>query len=229
MPDKPSKPDQPARFTLERLSSAFARLMGSSSTTGAKRPQIAVDADDRDLADQDRPLPVTPRMIVEGLLFVGHDDGRPFSARELAAPIRNVEPAEVESLIAELNDAYRRDGSPYEIVAEAGGFRLQLSSAAAEVRQKLRGQTRAAKLTPAALEVLAVVAYRQPITAEEINKLRRGRCQAILSQLVQRQLVRLDRPEPQKTPVYQTTDRFNQLFGVKSAAELPRAEDLEDA
>lgn len=231
MSDEPQPAEsQPPRFSLERLSSAFARLMGAPKAGGAKKPEIAVvGGDEDDLVSDDAPLAVTPRMIVEGLLFVGRDDGRPMTAAELAGPIRNVEPSEIPDIVAQLNDGYRRDEAPYEIVPEGGGYRLQLRPAMAGVQERMRGQVRAARLTPSAIEVLSIVAYRQPVTSEQVTKSRGRRSQAILAQLVRRQLVQIDRSgEGRRTPRYATTERFNRLFGVAGPAELPRIEDLAD-
>jgi segregation and condensation protein B len=220
-----------ARFSLERLSSAFARLMGApppASRAAAAKPQVAVEPDDI-VADDDS-LPVTPRMIVEGMLFVGRTDGRPITSREIASHIRDVEPAEVDALVAQLNGAYREDGAAYEIAGDASGYRLQLRSDLGRIRDRLRGRVRMAKLTPAALEVLSVVAYRQGVTGEELNRLRGSQSHAILAQLVRRQLVRVERPTmAPRAAHYHTTERFNKLFGVASPADLPRSDDLADS
>jgi segregation and condensation protein B len=228
---QPPQPAAPGRFTLERLSSAFARLMGATSLPAAKavRPQIAVEDDDQLTDPTADAAPVTVRMIVEGLLFVGSEDGRSLASGDMASKIRNVRPEEVDAVVADLNDAYRQDGAAYEIASSAAGYRLQLRPEAASVRERFRGDDRAAKLTPAALEVLAVVAYRQPVTADEVNRLRGSQCYAILAQLVRRRLLGVERPATSpRTARYHTTERFNRLFGVASAADLPRSEDLED-
>jgi segregation and condensation protein B len=237
VPPRPSQPAAPAtgdagRFSLERLTSAFARLMGTTSlaaAAGAERPQIAVEPDDAQTRADDA-LPVTPRMIVEGMLFIGAEDGRPLASREMAAGIRDVTPAEVDALVAELNEAYREDGAAYEIIAAGGGYAMRLRDDLARIRERFRGRERAAKLTSAALEVLSVVAYRQGVTGEEVSSLRGSQSRAILAQLVRRQLVRVERPTaPPRTARYHTTDRFNQLFRINSPAELPQNEDLEDS
>lgn len=222
----------PGRFTLERLSSAFARLMGTTTAPARKAPTvpIAVDGDDLLVDPTADAAPVTPRMIVEGMLFVGAGDGRPLASREMAAHMRNVSPAEVDAIVAELNEAYRQDGAAYEIVAAADGHRLQLRDDQADVRQRFRGEVRAAKLTPAALEVLSVIAYRQPVTGEEVNRLRGSQSYAILAQLVRRQLVRVERPaQAPRAARYSTTERFNRLFGVSGPADLPRSQELDDS
>jgi segregation and condensation protein B len=220
------------RFSLERLSSAFARLMGAPAGAAAKptvaKPQITLEPDEEPAEDD--ALPVTPRMIVEGMLFVGNAEGQPLSAAKIASHIRNVSPAEVEEIVAELNSAYREDETAYEITGDAAGYRLQLRRELGILRDQFRGQQRAAKLTPAAVEVLSIVAYRQGISGEELNKLRGSQSHAVLAQLVRRQLVRVERPaETPPVARYHTTSRFNQLFGVSSPADLPRSEELDDS
>lgn len=226
-----SKPAAAAqKFSLERLSSAFARLMGAAPTAArnsAGTPQVAVVTDDA--ITDDAALPVTPRMIVEGMLFVGDAADHPLTSREIASRIRDVTPGEVDEIVAQLNAGYRQDGAAYEIVALAGGYRLQLREDLRRIRDRFRGRVRAAKLSPQAIEVLSVVAYHQGVTVDELNKLRAAQSYPILSQLVRRQLVRVERPqESPRVARYYTTPRFNQLFSIASPAELPRGEELLD-
>jgi segregation and condensation protein B len=230
--NEPASASAPGRFSLERLSSAFARLMGTTTAPAAKpaRPEIAVEADDQLIDPTADAVAVTPRMIVEGTIFIGSENGRPISSAEIAAHMRNVTPAEVDAFVAELNDAYQRDGAAYRIATDAAGYCMQLREDLASVRERCRGQQRAAKLTPSTLEVLSVVAYRQPVTSEEINKLRGTQSYAILAQLVRRKLVCVERPASgSRASRYRTTDRFNKLFNVGSPSDLPRSEDLEDS
>ena len=106
------------------------------------------------------------------MLFVGRPDDRPFSAREMAAAMRGVSPAEIEAAVVELNAVYERDAAPYEIIGSAAGYRLALRDELRRMRDKLHGRIREAKLSPAAVEVLSIVAYNQPTTVEAINELR---------------------------------------------------------
>jgi segregation and condensation protein B len=220
-----------ARFSLERLSSAFARLMGATSlgAKAAAQPQVAVEPDDTETPADDA-LPVTPQMIVEGMLFVGAADGQALAAADMASHIRGVDAAEVDAIVEQLNGLYRDANSAMEIVPVAGGYRLQLRTDLARLRDRFAGRVRAAKLTSAAVEVLSVVAYRQGVTSDQVSELRGSQSRAILAQLVRRQLVQIERPQTApRTARYHTTERFNQLFGVASPADLPRSEMVEDA
>jgi segregation and condensation protein B len=230
MSDAPKNADPNAgRFSLHRLSAAFARLTGTAETPEASSAEVSssIDAVQATSAVSERHI-LSPRMIVEGMLFVGHADGHPLTNRSMASHIRDVSPQEVDSLIAELNEIYDCSGCCYTIVSEGAGYRMQLRPEHEALRQRLSGRTKQAKLTPQAVEVLAVVAYRQPVSAEDVAKARGSRSDALINQLIRRGLLQLERPNGTTKPVYRTTDRFNQLLSIKSPADLPQSEDLDD-
>ena len=209
--DADSSPTNP--LSLQRLKDAFARMLAPGEETN-----------DSDAAAHDDGVNLTA--ILEGVLFVGGDDARPRTAEELAAALRDVTPDEVDAAIADLNRRYDQDAAPYHIEASAAGYRLRLDDNLGRLRDKFYGRVREAKLTPAALEVLSVVAYRQPTTATVIDQLRGSRSNSHLANLVRRGLVRVDR-EGEKTTQYRTTDRFLKLFGLEDLDQLPRAAELD--
>ena len=231
-------------FSLDDLSQAYAELLGRGHDPyqpipeqPPSSPEDAAAADDQALldeadeaiaADSDDGCEVSPRTIVEAMLFVGHPRNEPLSASQLAALMRGVRADEVEEIISELNAAYRSEHCPYQIVSEGGGFRMTLREEFRGLRDKFYGRVKEARLSQAAIDVLALVAYNQPVSREELDSLRDKDNGAILSQLVRRRLLRIDRPEdtPQ-TRLYRTTDRFLELFGLESTDDLPRTQDLE--
>lgn len=219
------------RFSLHRLSAAFARLTGSGKPE-PPTPEVADGLDELQDITDDLALGevISPRMIVEGMLFVGTSDGRPLTSREMAAHIRDVSPKEVDALVVELNQQYESTGTSYHIASDGPGYRMQVRPEHESVRRRFGGRVREAKLTPQAIEVLSVVAYRQPVTAEDVTKLRGSRSHALLNQLVRRGLLHLERPgdAPQR-PTFHTTDKFNRLFGIDSPRDLPSSEDLDDS
>jgi segregation and condensation protein B len=202
----------------------------ATSTTGSPNLQLKV-AVERDAA-------ISPRMIIEAMLFVGSDDSqadptvetRGFTSHELSSHIRDVSPADVDQYVEQLNQLYQEEECPYEIVTAASGYRLQLREQFAPTRDRFRSPGRAIKLTPVAMEVLSIVAYRQPVTAEQIQKLRGVRSQTALNQLVHRQLLTLERrADSPRKPWYRTTERFIRLFQLQSLGDLPQSEDLDDS
>jgi segregation and condensation protein B len=171
---------------------------------------------------------ITPRSILEALLFVGTSNNAPISSRQVAALMRGVRPTEIDEYVRELNVDYERRNCPYVIVEETGGYRLTLREEYDRLRDRFFGRSRQARLSQAAIDVLAAVAYHEPVSAEEINKLRGAESGHVLAQLVRRQLLRLERSDTKpRRPVYWTTPRFLELFGVASLADLPRSHDLD--
>ncbi len=142
--------------------------------------------------------------------------------------MRGVSPSEVEAAIGELNDLYAADRAPYHIEQSPVGYRLVLRPEFERIRDKFYGRIKEARLSPAVLEVLSVLAYNQPATAEKLNEIRGESCGTALATLVRRKLVRLDRPADKSLPAtYSTTDRFLQLFNLENLDALPRSEELE--
>ncbi|MEE2781357.1 MAG: SMC-Scp complex subunit ScpB, partial [Planctomycetota bacterium] len=129
----------------------------------------------------------------------------------------------------ELQEEYLAAKSAYEIVYDDGGYRMIIRQEFEKVRDRFYGPIREAKLSQAAVEVLALVAYNQPTTSEKISQLRGHPSGSILSQLVRRQLLRFEKPEKKpRTPVYHTTPRFLKLFGLSNLEELPKNQELDD-
>jgi segregation and condensation protein B len=142
--------------------------------------------------------------------------------------MRGVSPSEIDAVVHELNGLYDKDEAPYRIDAANTGYRLVLRQEFERMRDKFAGRVREARLSPAALEVLAIIAYNQPIAADQIHQLRAAPNGAALSTLVRHRLVRLERPaEGGGKPCYTTTEKFLKLFGLESIDALPRSEELE--
>ena len=174
----------------------------------------------------EQPPAVQPRQILEALLFVGGDA---LTAKKLSGVLRGEFSIEfIERELDELNRLYAAEGRPYEIRLGDGGYRLTLRDEFERIRSKVYGQgPKEVKLSQEAIEVLAVVAYRQPISDREIEQLGKPGCGAILRQLLRRELIAVKRqPGNPRDVSYQTTPRFLSLFGIRSLDELPRHEQV---
>jgi segregation and condensation protein B len=223
-------PPRESPLSLNKLREAFAAMLGRAEPDDRATPhggpstkRLAGSSPD----SRPRAIEVNPRSVIEAMLFVGRPDNRAFSSRELAAAMRGVSPNEIDQAVRELNGAYDADDAPYQIEGTSAGYRLTLREELGRMRDKFYGRTREAKLSPAALEVLSIIAYNQPITAQEINALRGAANGAALATLVRRRLVRLDRPHGGGPAHYTTAERFLKLFGLESLDALPRSEELE--
>jgi segregation and condensation protein B len=163
--------------------------------------------------------------IVEALLFVG---GPPLTAARAGEAVRGLTPAAFAQAVDALNRDYRRQGRPYRVQARDHGYELALQPRYRGVLERLYGSTREARLSPAALDVLALVAYRQPVSRQEVESLRGCDSAGPLRQLVRLGLVALQRGEADHREVhYGTTPRFLTLFQLRNLDDLPRTEELE--
>jgi len=201
--------------------------LGAAASESAAAPVAASDGALPDSAPEDAdgpddPCPITPSSVLEAMLFVGNRDGSPLTPARAAELMRGVAPGEIAGLVDELNARYEADGRPYTIVSEGSGYRLRLRPEFAPLRNRFYGKMREVRLSQAAVDILAIVAYQQPLTAEQINKLRGKPSGHVLSQLVHRQLLRIERTAPRRTAQYYTTERFLRLFGLDSLDDLPR-------
>ena len=248
-PDLPADSPRQDGISLDELAEAFAQVMGtvpkakpgeparSDSRTDALSPDETRPADagpaeapppaDAEPAEDDR-CPVNPRTILEAMLFVGDREGKPLTAARAAELMRDVAPAEIPGLIAELNRRYAAGRCPYSITSDADGYRMTLQKPFHPLRDRFFGRIREARLSQATVDVLAIVAYQQPLTAEQVGTLRGKPSSHVLSQLVHRGLLRIERqPGAGRVVQYFTTDRFLQLFGLQTLADLPQSEELD--
>jgi segregation and condensation protein B len=168
----------------------------------------------------------SPLRIVEALLFVG---GAPLTAARATEIMRGLTAEQFVEAVATLNGDYRRQGRPYTIQAQGQGYVLTLRPRFRGVLSKLYGTTREARLSPAAIDVLALIAYRQPVTKQEVDSLRGVESGSLLRQLVRRGLIVVAQrgDAAQREVAYGTTARFLKLFGLSSLDDLPRTQDLQ--
>jgi segregation and condensation protein B len=164
------------------------------------------------------------RSILESLLFAAGD---PVSLGRLCQLVPGYERRDVARTLAEIAEECAREQRGFRLQEVAGGWQLRTSSANAEFVRRLLAQ-RPVRLTRAALETLAVVAYRQPVTRPEIEAIRGVDVDAVLTTLLERRLVRvLGRKDVVGRPLlYGTTPTFLETFGLKDLAALPRLEEI---
>lgn len=162
---------------------------------------------------------------IEAALLVADE---PLPARRLAAVAGISDAAEARRLIRKLQALYERDGTAFQVEELAGGFQLLTRPAYHPWLARFRHTSNDLRLSPAARETLAIVAYRQPITRADIEAVRGVQCGELLRQLMEKGLIRIaGRHDSLGRPVlYGTTKKFLQIFGLKSLRDLPSVEQL---
>ncbi|MDZ4755393.1 MAG: SMC-Scp complex subunit ScpB [Phycisphaerae bacterium] len=136
--------------------------------------------------------------------------------------------AKLTDLIARLNAAYEATGRAFRIEAISAGYQVLTLPAFGPLLARLRGDRHQSKLSQAALETLAIIAYRQPILRADLESIRGVACGEVLKSLMDRRLVRIvGRAEEVGRPMlYGTTREFLRVFGLATTNELPQAREL---
>ncbi len=168
--------------------------------------------------------PPNLRAVLEALLF-SSDQAVPL---DLLCQTVEAEPGEVMMTLEEMTRDYEREERGFRLKQMAGGYLLLTDPALADwVSRLLRGK-RKMRLSRPALETMAIVAYKQPVTKSEIDEIRGVDSSAVLATLLERSLVTIrGRSKAVGRPLlYGTTTEFLDYFGLKEIAELPRPEEL---
>ena len=169
---------------------------------------------------------VVNRGLVIGALLAA---GRPVRPAELAKLLGLAE-ADVAGRVAEVREFLAEQNLGLDVEEVAGGFRLIVDRGLAGALAPVLGPPPFPALTPAAIETLAVIAYRQPVTRGEVEAIRGSSCASTLITLQERELVKaVGRKEVVGRPVlYGTTERFLVEFGLRSLGDLPTLNGTEE-
>ena len=162
---------------------------------------------------------------IEALLFV---HAKPISARRIADLLGVASVIPVKQSLSALNARYDSTGSAVTIQEIAQGYQLTTRPEHDEILNQLVREREAQKLSPSAMEVLAIVAYKQPISRVDIESIRGAGSDHLVRALLDRGVIAVtDRaPKPGSPALYGTTAEFLRAFGLKSLSELPREGDL---
>lgn len=165
------------------------------------------------------------RSRLEAVLFLARE---PMSLRKLAQSANLADATEARTLLTQLRQCYDARGCAFTVEQLAGGYQLMTRPKFAPWLRPIVPSEEQIRLSPPALETLAVVAYRQPVLRAEVEAIRGVACGEILRQLMDRDLLRIvGRSEELGRPLwYGTTKRFLRVFGLRSLDELPLADQL---
>lgn len=163
--------------------------------------------------------------IIESLLFTSDSA---LSTDRLCELLHEFEREEIKTTLSGISGYYQARGGGFELVEVAGGWQFR-------TRTVFHGyitrhiKTRAAKFSQSALETLAIIAYRQPITRAEVEHLRGVDCGGILKSLLEKHLVRIlgKKDIPGRPLIYGTSKEFLELFGLKDLKSLPTLREIQ--
>lgn len=163
--------------------------------------------------------------VIEALLFVSE---KPLFIEQIKNVLDNLDSVEIRRILEGLNAEYEKANRGIRIIEVAGGFRMVTSPQLAPFLKKFYRQRRQERSSKAALETLAIIAYKQPVTKIEIESLRGVNVDGVISGLLEKGLIRIAgrKNAPGRPYVFGTTRSFLEYFGLKSLEDLPKIDNF---
>ena len=214
--EEPAEPIEPVEEAEE-----IEPAVEEEETEPAEEPE---PADQPDLPQQDRDVEPTVESVVEAVLFASDE---PLSAARLAN-IVETDTKQVREQIKNLNEKYRANNNAFRIEQIAGGFQMLTLSPYNHWLKKLLRVRSDNKLSAAAMETLAIIAYKQPVIRADIEVIRGVAAGEVIRSLAYKGLVKIvGRAEILGRPMlYGTTKKFLEVFGLNTLKDLPKVEEL---
>jgi len=163
--------------------------------------------------------------LLEALLFSTH---HPLTGQRLGELLEIRSQKSIRKGVQDLNRQYEESGRTFRVEQVAGGYQLLSLPEYGDILKRLHQREADAKLTKAALETLAIIAYKQPILRADVEAIRGVACGETIRSLMEKHLVNIAgrAEEPGRPILYGTTKRFLQLFGLNNLKDLPQSEEL---
>lgn len=171
---------------------------------------------------------IEARRIIEALLFASE---KPITIEQIKDVLEEIDSRDIRALLMELKLEYENLGKSFKIYEVAGGFQMATEPAYAEYLKKFYKVKYKDRLSRPALETLAIVAYRQPITRADIEDIRGVNVDGVIKTLLDRSLIRIvgRKDAPGRPIIYGTTKEFLDRFGLNSLSELPRLSEFTES
>jgi segregation and condensation protein B len=165
----------------------------------------------------------SPADVVEALLFASDV---PLEAERIREVLELRDPGEARALVEEVQARLMTCGSPLVVSEVAGGYRMVTRPELAPWLMRLAKTRTKARLSRPALETLAIIAYRQPVSRPEIDAVRGVNSEGVLDSLLERRLLRIAgrKEAPGRPFLYETTREFLVAFGLRDVGDLPKVE-----
>ena len=212
---------------------AEADITEEDTETEPSEPKDGVVADEAEDVEStedtpaDASAPEVDLAALEALLLTTH---HPLTAGRIGELLDLPSTKPIRKAIKHLNETYASTGRSFRIEQVAGGFQILTLPEFGELLKKFHQKEVDAKLTKAAIETLAIIAYKQPILRADVESIRGVACGETIRSLMEKHLVKISgrAEEPGRPILYGTTKRFLELFGLNSVKDLPQPEALLD-
>ena len=164
--------------------------------------------------------------IIEALLFASPD---PLTQKKINT-IFDADPPELDKFVGILKKKYRKNSNAFEILAVAGGYQIRTKSEYDFFVRRLILKSGQFYLSQAALESLSIIAYKQPISRQNIEGIRGVDCAGVLKTLLKKSLIKISGRDdgPGRPLIYKTTDTFLKSFGLNQLSDLPKLKEISE-
>ena len=188
-----------------------------------------VEIQTEDPLDDDATCPISPESIVESMIFVGAPRGEPLTAKNIAAVLRDVTANEVKQIARSLNERYIKEQTAFRILVEKDRIAMVIAEDLTALQDDYHGRNRQVRLPQSAIDVLAVVAWQQPITAKRIEEFRDRPSGSMVKQLLKRGLLEIDPSiSSNEADHYITSGRFLEMFHLVTLDDLPHSQSADE-
>jgi segregation and condensation protein B len=167
------------------------------------------------------------KSILEAILFAASE---PISLEQFSQLFDDVSVRQIRQQLMRLRDEYQETNRSFQLIEIANGFQICTDRAYHQWIEKFHTRQVRVKLSPSALEALAIVAYKQPVTRSEVEEIRGVNSDSVLSSLIEKRMLRIAgrKPGPGRSLLLATTDEFLEQFGLKDLSTLPSMEEIEE-
>ena len=165
------------------------------------------------------------KSILEAILFAASE---PISMKQFQDAMPGLDKRAIRQGLAELSDDYQEMDRSFHLVEIANGYQICSRPEYSEWIQKFYTRQVRVTLSPSALETLAIVAYKQPVTRADVAAIRGVNSDSVLNSLVEKGLVRIAGRKEGRSLLFTTTNDFLQQFGLKDASELPSLDEIDE-
>lgn len=177
------------------------------------------------LREEDLQDPAKAKLIVESLIFASP---KPLTPAEIRKVTKALTLNQIEKIVAELKEDYQKTQRCFELLEIAGGYEISTKREFAPWILRIELQRKARQATQSALETLAILAYKQPLTRAEIESLRGVDASGVLNTLMEKNFIKIvgKKEVPGRPFMYGTTDKFLEHFGLKALQDLPSLDEI---
>ncbi len=171
-------------------------------------------------------MPDNIAAVVEALLFAAE---QPVSVEQMRSLVPGSDTAMLKEAVGRLKQEYEAGGRGVRVDEVAGGYRMTTAPELSGFVRRLYRQRRSDKLSRPAMETLAIIAYKQPVTRQEIQSLRSVNIDGVMKSLQERNMIRITgkKDAPGRPFVFGTTRQFLEYFGLNSIEEMPKLDSIE--